>query len=207
MILYHADRENLLSEGITLTLENNYHLAQKDLHVIYDLYPDGLSRHGVHYFDDCIRDIRSYWLPNGNNRIEIILPDDFSAAKRDLDNSFCEYNFELVRRALFPKVPSRMQCLFAVASIEEFVQWQDCNFPPDCHVYEISVSDSTQRFDSKWLRGGYVLNQGSIGGSYLGFSPVLNLNSAVKYWSGMQTDSPRWEYLVSFPVTVGKRVR
>lgn len=207
MVLYHADRKNLLSEGMTLTLEKDYILAQQDLHMLHTLYPDGLSKHGVHYFNDVVQALNGMRFHNGNGIMELISPQALSAAKTELDNAFCEYNFELVRRALFQAAPSRMQSLFALASIDEFAQWEDCNFSSDCHVYEIFVPESTQRFDSKWLKGGYVLNQCSTGLSYLGFSPVTNLNLAANYWSGMQTEFPRWEYLVPLPVTVGHRIR
>ena len=62
MIVYHIDRDNCLKEGqmINLIQSHNSLLLKKKM------FPEGISKHGIHYLSDEFQNI-------GGNRPEYIL--------------------------------------------------------------------------------------------------------------------------------------
>lgn len=211
MILYHADRNSLLSEGMKLDLKADYELTRPEQIVFRDLFPEGLSKHGINYIQDCVYNFRHFpvrFIPTSKSELRCIVADEITEANYRISSTECEYKFELIRRALFPTLPSRFQSIFAVSDLSDFEQWLDVGFTSDDHVYELQVPDGTKRFDSTWLRGGY--NTGYDVEKNLvfqGYSPSISLHLAINYWKGAPSESPRWEYLVPLPVTVGRRIR
>lgn len=211
MILYHADRNSLLSEGMKLDLKADYELTRPEQIVFRDLFPEGLSKHGINYIQDCVYNFQLFPVhisPTSKAELRCIVADEITESNDIISSTECEYKFELVRRALFPTLPSRFQSIFAVSDLSDFEHWVDVGFTSNDHVYELQVPDGTKRFDSAWLRGGY--NTGyDVEKNFVfqGYSPSISLHLAINYWKGFPSESPRWEYLIPLPVTVGRRVQ
>lgn len=205
MVLYHADRTNSLAEGMSVALQKDYKLNCEQQTVFHEYFPEGLSCHGIQYANDQTSEL-SPLLISGPSPIPIVLLSKLATANEELGKNFCEYQFELVRRAFFPHLPSRFQSMFGTAQVGDFSQWRDIGISESTPVYEIYSDSHPFRFDSSWLRGGLCLGPMDAP-SYLGFSPSINLNSAMNYWKGLPSSSPRWEYIIPLPAVVGRRVR
>jgi hypothetical protein len=54
------------------------------------------------------------------------------------------------------------------------------------------TAEKYARLDAKWLQIGRIYLEGIF--------------FAEQYWQGLPTDDPDWEYLLSFPVTVVKKI-
>jgi hypothetical protein len=158
-----------------------------------------ISSHGwnqlnteVPYIDSCVED----------GRLAMFV-DSFCSQKEVSDMKIIELIFELVRRAHFPNKPSRFTSLFAVKEKSDFRQWPELNNKlrfPKSHILKIHVAEDIQRFDSNLLRGG--LSFGSEHGKcYAGYLPIAMFNYAYKYWSGLSSDLPRFEYLIPLPIS------
>lgn len=207
MILYHLDRNASLHEGQILTLQslNSCNLANSE--IARNLFPDGLSSHGIQYLQKAEnRFDYGFVQPSGSYFAWL---ESLKSATDSLGGPFSEIYCELIRRIFFPSFPSRLQCLFAVSSMEELLQWNDCSgFSAEKPVFEVYVSDDFPCFDSRLLKGGFCLwvNETERQGHF-DFEPLENLQFAFDYWNGKRDSNPRLEYLIPLPVTVGRQVR
>ena len=146
------------------------HFTRGDLErLIHDLFPDGLTRHGKRYLlDECLV-IRT---PQGPAPQVPHIP-------------IIELVCELVRRLSFPERPSRLQALFAWATRDEALLFQQESGGGT--IYEVEA-DSYFRSDMKLL--------------YLGGSVIGAMLFAMKYWRAEASPVPRWEYLLVPPIRV-----
>ena len=94
MIVYHIDRNNTLKEGLEIQLKL---LNNSNNFFVQTLFPDGLSMHGLHYVDETLQH-------NQGNLAEYYS---------------LEYEYELVRRIYFSKLPSRFQSFFALRNLDQ----------------------------------------------------------------------------------------
>ncbi len=78
MIVYHVDRDKCLKEGQKISLQSFDPLKNC---LEQQMFPDGLSRHGIHYINEHLQCI-------GNNCPEYYV---------------MEYELELIRRCFFPE--------------------------------------------------------------------------------------------------------
>lgn len=180
MILYHIDRNNLLSEGLVLTPEiNPFPDWPECVSLCNDFFPNGVSKHGAHFLQTF-----------SSNNFEMI------------NSSIIDIIFELVRRCEFPSMPSRYESLFALKSPNEITLWPEL-LTSGLNIYQIEIpDDGFVELDANNLHGGIA-----PGGDYhFLFSPTMMINDAKKYWSGHLTESPRMECLIPLPVTVGKKI-
>jgi len=98
-----------------------------------------------------------------------------------------ELAFEYVRRAAFPNCPSRFQSFFAWDSLDAARTFKQAGQP----IYRLECEQSF-RADSAWLN----LNEQNAIGSY----------SAHRYWSGVPTPTPKWEFLLKPPVRIIEQI-
>lgn len=182
-LFYSVDRRDFYQEGnqLDLTLADNFNrplwnlpgwFSESELktHLI-ELFPDGLSFHGWQYLLD-------------RHDFEKIGTSQISYVNHEVT---VELIFEYVRRASYPKLPSRFQSFFAWGSIEEARAFRQNQQP----IYQLECKQFFKA-DQKLLTSGVQNIAGSL--------------CAHKYWSGKATNEPRWEYLLLPPVTVTKRV-
>lgn len=182
-LFYSVDRRGFYQEGAKLelmlvdtsdrpfwNLPGWYSESELKQH-LRELFPDGLSFHGWQYLLD-----RHDFINIGTPPIPYVN-----------HATTVELIFEYVRRASYPKLPSRFQSYFAWESIEDaksFQQDQQLIYQLECEQF--------CKADQKLLTTG-----------------VQNITTSLcahKYWSGESTSEPRWEYLLAHPVTVVKRV-
>ena len=199
MKLYHLDRAGTLDVSKDIELEplekcrdeiKNSHLAE--------LFPNGFSRQGMNYLDPNVK------IKRGLDESGFMSPGDVAGSLEQSSNKMLELDYELIRRAEFPQCQSRYTALFAVNSPYEFSLWPELQkSSPNAKIVEITVQDDLPRYDSRQLHGGIGLYrwQDEKGpGFYLSYLPTGVYDQAVKYWSGLASDSPRWEYLVPLPI-------
>lgn len=207
MILYHLDRNASLHEGQVLTLQSLNSCNLENSEIVRNLFPDGLSSHGIQYLKKA-ENTFDYGIiqPSGNYFAWL---ESLRSATDSLGGPFSEIYCELIRRIFFPSLPSRLQCLFAVSDINEFSQWNDCiGFSADKPVFEVHVPDESPCFDSQLLKAGFCLWVNEIEGKgHFDFEPLKNLQFAFDYWNGKRDSNSRLEYLIPLPVTVGRQVR
>ncbi|UQV22745.1 DUF2441 domain-containing protein [Vibrio sp. J383] len=121
-------------EDVCSALETRNRLAQ--------LYPEGLSRHGVKYLTDCT-----------------VLFDHVGAPMDVAPFShMIESVFELVRQKEFPNRPSRMQSIYAWVNIEDAVEFSGGQVP----TYEVEpdhafIADQTYLTLGACVAGSYEL--------------------------------------------------
>ena len=206
MVVYHYDRLGNLESGVTLDLR---HPLQNEIglhpEIKPNFFPEGLSRHGLHYFSDWIEKIE---LAVFSDKLTFY---NMSVTLRDL-----ELIFELARRAMFPKMPSRFQSLFAVGSPDEMSRWpemKDPNGELSGKLFEIDTHHAFC-FDASYLLGGTYIScepctqdtQTTRPPLNISFSPALVIEQACNYWGQKLSSSPRMEYIVSLPTQVGREV-
>jgi len=201
-IFYTVDRRKILKPNIDIELQP----LPKDNNVILEmfskLYPEGLSYHGNNYFlntsnlsilhinyEDALKKAKT---------LEVKKEDEEKIAKeiKDLSiNATSDFIFELVRKAYYPKKPSRYQSMFAWETLHEAKSFKnDKRYCENgCDIFKISSkNNNTHRGD---------MNLVGIGGSI----PVL-LYNALLYWEGKTFDSdsyiPLWEILIPLPAEI-----
>jgi hypothetical protein len=131
------------------------------------------------------------WFPRGLSRWgDFWLLHDHD--HRDPERSI-ELTLEIVRRSLHPDRVSRFQGLFGFDSLEraeDFASSHDCRDKP---IWEITAA-SWFMGDMKWLKACSL--------------PVEEAAFAWGYWSGVPFDAePDWEFVLSLPVDIVRRVR
>ena len=144
-----------------------------------ELFPEGISRHGEQYLL-----LKKLIVNNPNG-----LPSDLTPT-----NPMIEIIFELVRKSMFPHLPSRMQSIFCWQTLDDLKKFtNDLGFPDNrrLNVFEVET-DNFFIGDMKLL--------------YLGGQGIHAMSLACMYWSGERTLNPHLEVLVPLPVQVGSRV-
>jgi hypothetical protein len=99
--------------------------------------------------------------------------------------------FEFVRRLRFPDRPSRYQSFFAYKTLDEARAFNAFKAAGKGKIFLVTAEKHVV-LDARWLQIGRIYLEGIF--------------FAEQYWLGLPTDSPDWEYLLSFPVTVVKRI-
>ncbi|MBT9807388.1 DUF2441 domain-containing protein [Blautia wexlerae] len=170
MIVYHIDRNNTLKEGLEIQLKL---LNNSNNFFVQTLFPDGLSMHGLHYVDETLQH-------NQGNLAEYYS---------------LEYEYELVRRIYFSKLPSRFQSFFALRNLDQIKQWNDVFSNQDI-VWEVEIENSffIER-DSNLLRP-TLTKEESNNNEILHFSPNNSFYYSYLYWNGARTETPRAELLI-----------
>ena len=103
-----------------------------------------------------------------------------------------ELLFEYVRRSLFPSCPSRFQSVFAFENVAQAVNFKNRYGRKDSLIWEVE-SDVAFKADMSLL---------TLQGSLLRVS-----YNAHRYWRGISSgNNPVWEYLLSPPVKVIRRI-
>jgi len=172
---YHVDRSGTLQAGMDITLTQYKNVTPRELQQHADeLFPDGVSHHGSSYFlggkSDFLGDESNPKL--ASFQIDVLL--------------------EYVRRAHFPRRPSRFQSVFATDSLESAQKFRQERGQANQAIWEVR-SEKYFPADEDWL---------SLGTSVLAFS-----YSAHRYWSGEpRGPQPSWEFLLSPPVKVIQKV-
>ena len=201
--LYHLDRAQSLCENMIADLQCN--MEQEPFSAFKEWFPAGLSPHGMAYLRE--NKLLIPPLPANDVRTNTIVNalgiEAFKSANRCAQELLCEWNFELIRRAFFPDKVSRFQCLYALGNMADYDLWPELDLNSGV-LFEIET-DAAQCFDANWLRGGFDF-YGESGLLNYRFSPAENARHAMNYWSGKVTNAPRMEYLVPYPVCVGKRI-
>ncbi|TKV76728.1 DUF2441 domain-containing protein [Rhizobium sp. AU243] len=174
MRLFSADRRGLYGNGPLVLTKRTYgifreieptQLYSKEAieHHIQELFPEGLSIHG--------------WL-------HIAHTARFGDGMHS--DAAMEIVFEYVRRAVFPHMPSRMQCFFAFDDLDRVLSFASLTHNV-IRVVELR-SERIVRLDMNWLK---------MAPQVAGLSFFAH-----QYWSGTPTASPDWEYLLFPPVDV-----
>lgn len=136
------------------------------------LFGGSVSQHGINYLSD------SY----GLNTV----------------SSLIEYEFELVRRNLFPDHISRYQCFFALENISDVLSWISFLDPGHPYrIFEIEFNhENYHKYDASFLFGAPNLNDN------FHWSPQIAFENAIHYWSGSICKIPQPELLIMPPVTI-----
>lgn len=197
MIFYHYDRSGALSPGQKVELSREHReldiRAQGVAAVLSEMFPEGLSRHGRRYLN----------IFASRSLVGAVDAESLKYALHELPSFQIEWNLELVRRILYPELPSRCQSIFCLNSVEEFQNWPELT-TGEGQLVEILVPDNGKyvTLDSQMLRGGYVvLDDGALAGS-----APMDYDFARRYWSGELSPAPRLEVVAKLPVVVGRAI-
>lgn len=178
---YTVDRSGLVAPGQVLdtkpvhAIQNPPFVPGKEypdeiVSLLGNAFPGGLSRHGERYL------IGNYDLMQNG----YIGP-----------SHVVELATELIRKAQFPHMPSRMTCLYASETLDGAR-----TFATRCNVAEshILLVEAAQfhRLDMHMLS--------------LGPTIASSMNILTKYWQGAASSDPFWEILIHGPVQVISRV-
>ena len=102
-----------------------------------------------------------------------------------------ELVYELIRKIQYSNCPSRYKSFFAVEKkdIRKLLNVLKIDFN-NCYIYEVE-SDKYFKADMNLLKGD---------------GRIIDLIFAQKYWGQEESDDPLFEYLLEYPVKVGKRI-
>jgi hypothetical protein len=103
---------------------------------------------------------------------------------------------EAARLAGFPNAPSRSQCVFVTATIEDARSFRD-RFRPVAEIYEVDVDDALPRHFGNFE----AITRPTNGAPYV----ASFANMAVSYWRDTPTEPGLVEILIGGPVTVIRR--
>jgi hypothetical protein len=166
---YTVDRLGTLRENQTIELICYADIDPPELQShVNEMFPNGVSFHGNNYF------------LNGKSLAGLASPN-------------IEILFEYVRRAHYPKCPSRFQSLFALETIEQAMAFRKKYGSTNSLIWEVE-SKISFRADMNLLTTGDI--------SILCYSYFANL-----YWRGETRENPFWEYLLLPPVRVLRRIK
>ena len=131
----------------------------------------------------------------------------FTDSNKNLNSFFYEIILEYVRKSLYPKLPSRFQCLFANKSIEDALNWINFWQLNECNIVEIET-DTYYELDSSWFTDNYDTAMLNTVKNYQGIispqSIAHKFEEAVKYWSGEISNTPRLEVLIPYPFRIAR---
>lgn len=173
MKAYHIDRRNSLTIGRLVTLDKSIKMEPSILQTILDeRYPDGFSHHGDNDF----------------TRLS-----DRGSAGQFVHEAIYEYE----RKLYFPEMNSRYQSFFGLKTKEDVTKWlslftqKNLDLAKNYTIWEIDTLDSkVNELDSVHLGGGTLE-------ALEKFSPVVVAYHATNYWSGIKSQNPRMELLIS----------
>lgn len=171
--------------------DSNHPVVLPDRGVLEELYPEGLSSHGVQYLTATVVANNDVSFPDGFSneyRAAIAVVDLEGEGKNVFLNPFSvqyERVFELIRLSEFPRSHSRFQAFFAWDSIDQAHQSPDVN-GSDYNIAKVSCPNHSKRDMS-------LLKFGNFGDS---------VRKARKYWTGVSGDSPVYEIVMEPPVEV-----
>ena len=162
---YHVDRWDDLSPGRTITLEAFEDDSTALDAAVEEYLGDGLSRHGRHYAG----------------------ADLYSDDPDEVWDVACEVIFEAVRQARFPSLPSRLQSVFALRTLDDVAAFVDEMADGTCSVWEVEAER------------GLIADMNLVDAENL----ADGLYRADHYWRGETVhDDPLWEVLLVPPVRV-----
>jgi hypothetical protein len=92
-----------------------------------------------------------------------------------------------VRRAVFPKINSRLQSYFAWETLDDAR-----NFRKDAQAIYRMQSGNGFRADQNWLS--------------LGAQAIATSLCAHRYWSGASSSEPLWEIVLRAPVRIVEKI-
>ncbi|MFA0190474.1 DUF2441 domain-containing protein [Vibrio lentus] len=184
---YTVDRSGELNEGLELALQTEFghiqfqeieNLCTRDdmLQRVIQLYPNGISRHGIYY-------LLTY---------NLLVHDNQTGQPLSLAPHIpvMEGIFELVRKQEFPERPSRMQSVFAWCTEDEAMTYRALN-GNEVSIYEIESDEA------------FIADQNLL---YLGTSIAGATEFARKYWSGERSNNFKPEAIIPLPTLVGRKV-
>ena len=184
---YTVDRSNNIDQNMVFSLQKNYsdhkiwtvqdiYDEEDAIARIEQLYPEGLSFHGIQYLiKECLvifKNMTREPLP--------LAP----------TTPMIEAVFELVRRNEFPQLPSRLQSMFA---------W--CNLD-DAREFNSSLGDKHSIFEVE-IKNTFIADQKLL---YLGGSVIGTYEMARKYWSGDKSNNCKLEAVIPLPAVIGNKV-
>lgn len=185
LIFYHVDRNMSLKQGQKIELVHYNDIKPEKLQKHVDqLFPKGFSSHGEKYFLQykIIKFLQSKKNPN------------IIETNMDSINIIIEILFEYIRRSNFPDKPSRFQFLHAFQSIDNTINFRKefCNSKG--YIWKVEC-------DNYFKADMNLLNLGNCSSLELSYN-------ANKYWSGLPGEDkvPFWEFLLTIPVRVLKRI-
>lgn len=127
MELFTVDRSGGLYEGMVCELVGDSEIKHADIAAhVKEMYPDGLSFHGLGYLLGTYRD---------SPVVDVEL----------------EMFFDLVRRLRYPDAPSRYQCIFAVDSLDAAMRMAEKLNAQAPRVFKLQ-SEKAIRVDMRLLR-------------------------------------------------------
>lgn len=195
MFVYHIDRSTNLQTGMKISINSNFKPNNKSgTNLLYTLNLSGVSYHGEQYLNDKVYSSKTNADLN-----------DLTASNILCSMSITEYTFELIRQINHPNMPSRFSSFFALEKLEDLAFWPELTKEP-YKIFEIEVFNNPPKLDASFLRGGIALGFNSESSFYQGFSPSINSHLANQYWSGLFSDNPKPELLLSLPLTIGKEI-
>lgn len=184
---YTVDRSGNVSPGLAFELKSDYTQYQiwtvQNLYNegdviarINQLYPEGLSEHGIFYL-----------IKQGVVIFE-------NGTRRPLNvthtTPMVEAIFELVRQNEFPNLPSRMQSIFAWCEMKDAQEFKGAS-GIECQIYEVDCENA------------FIADQNLL---YLGGSVIGAYELARKYWSGEKSDNCKLEVVIRLPVVIGNAI-
>lgn len=116
-----------------------------------------------------------------------------------------ELTFELVRQLHYPNAPSRLTSLYASKTLSQAEQWRKTwlkNFGNSQVDTAQSLWEIQFEADAKLYDAAYLNVPPDAGFSYL-----MQLEHAHKYWSGTFSEDPLPELLVPLPATIIRKIR
>ena len=116
---------------------NSMYSEEDVLNETRDLYPNGLSMHGLQY----LLEHRGYL--NYDNRAWVHY------------ETIIENNFELILQWLFPNMPSRFESIFGCLNIKDALKFKTEYRPSNCNICKVEVNDFLVA-DMNYLGVGFV---------------------------------------------------
>lgn len=171
----HVDRDGSLNENSKLTLMEfpPFEIPIEVLRWVSQNFQEGLS----------------FWGWKCSPFIFEIEHDLFNTSNPSFANCLIEHDFEMVRRRHFPEMPSRLQCMFAVANLGDlFIDWTTL-FSQKASYYEV-FCDTSYSMDAAFLKA-Y-----SVATGYKLCDNTPGIENIYKYWKCEKSASPRIELLL-----------
>jgi hypothetical protein len=184
---YTVDRAGSMNENSIFELNTNYPekrmctvdglYNEKDVIArIEQLYPTGLSRHGVQYL-----------ITRG---IVIFKEGTRSPLHITYTQPMIEAIFELVRRSEFPTLPSRIQSMFGWLTLEDARKFNESE-GNDKSIFEVESNNA------------FIADQNLL---FLGSSVIGAYELARKYWSCDRSKNCKLEAVIPLPAVIGNKV-
>jgi hypothetical protein len=178
MRYFSVDRQGSYAAGLIIALQQNQESQGNEIvEHIHRMYPAGFSRHGARYLRDVWPEMTLY---DGN-----------------WNSGILELLLEGVRQAHYPNRPCRYQSMFAWDSLDSALSFREASGTETDGIYELQPKDGVHRGDM----GIYSLRD-----SFACIDHRLHLYWQGKTLSSVPSHTPRWEYVLPLPVTVGQRV-